>query len=104
MAEMARLEMSQALGSGDPVQIDLSALHGGISHPELFFGVVSAVGTPSKSVEIDLTTELKAQGYDVKTIRLSDLLRAFTLATPSPGAAEGEYDRIKKLMKRGDEL
>lgn len=74
-------------------------ISGRFADTELVFGIVNAVGTEYKHVLEPLTDRLRGFGYDVKEVRVSNLL---------PQQAEqlnlGEYDRIKDLMKKGDSL
>ena len=84
--------------------VDLLTLRGGIAKPELYFGVVAAVGTATGAVESDLRTELEAEGYSVETIRLTSNLQAFRLKHPYPNPEDSQYDRVNKLIDRADEL
>jgi len=85
--------------------VNLSDLDGGISHPELFFGVVAAIGTPWPSIDPFLRAILTARGYHVEpTIRVSELLKGFRLKCPYPRDGVDERTRVTMLMDMGDEL
>jgi deoxycytidylate deaminase len=88
------------------IVIQLLDLDGNLEHPELFFGVVAAVGTPlDESFVPHLIERLKTHGYtDVPVIRVSDLLKDLNLKSQSPQEHAREYDRLSMLMNRGDEL
>jgi len=72
-------------------------LNGELKDSELIIGIVNAVGTESKRVLDPLEDRLKGFGYDVKTIRISELL-------PPIVDPENEYSRIKHYMEEGDRL
>src|SRR6266540_2380169 len=85
--------------------VRLADLDGGIDQPELFFGVVAAVGTPWTTVEPYLRRGLTNRGYTVDpVIRVSELLRLFKLKIAYPPDTAEEYDRVTTLMNMGDEL
>jgi len=85
--------------------VRLTDLDGGIDQPELFFGVVAAVGTPWTTVEPYLRGGLKNRGYSVDpVIRVSELLRLFKLKIAYPPDTADEYERVTTLMDMGDEL
>ena len=44
-------------------------------HPELFFGLVGAIGTDLELIEQSLNNALSSVGYTTVGIRLSDLMR-----------------------------
>src|SRR5437762_1071894 len=73
--------------------VRLADLDCGIDSPELFFGVVAAVGTPWTTVEPYLRGGLTNRGYTVDpVIRVSELLRLFMLEIGySPDTAD-EYE------------
>lgn len=68
-----------------------------LKESELIIGIVNAVGTESKRVLDPLIDRLKGFGYDVQTIRISELLSA-------PTSGINEYERIKHYMNEGDKL
>lgn len=73
-------------------------LYGDFSETELFIGIVSAVGTETKRVVEPLINRLKLFDYEVKEVRVSELL---------PSLEEGvdnEYFRIKHFINQGDLL
>jgi len=55
-----------------------------VERPELFFGLVGAVGAPLKWVSQHLTTELQKNGYNCNVIKLSDFLSEIKLGKPNP--------------------
>src|SRR5215204_627679 len=81
--------------SGDPVP----------AGPELFIGLVGAVGTDLGSVSQHIKDELHRVGYSADIIRLSDLLldtdRFATLRELRGGP---EDHRINQLMTAGDDF
>jgi len=68
-----------------------------LKESELVIGIVNAVGTESKRVLDPLSDRLKGFGYAVQDIRVSSLL-------PPSSSKDGEYERIKHYMNKGDEL
>jgi len=72
-------------------------LQGNFKDTELIIGIVNAVGTEYKRVLDPLMDRLKGFGYDVKEIRVSNLLF-------KPNSGQSEYDRIKHYMNQGDDL
>lgn len=72
-------------------------LAGKFENSELVIGLVSAVGTETSRVVTPLKDRLTRFGYSVVEIKLSSLL-------PQPATGSTEYDRIKELMKAGDDL
>lgn len=72
-------------------------LQGNFKDTELIIGIVNAVGTEYKRVLDPLMDRLKGFGYDVKEIRVSNLLS-------KPNSGQSEYDRIKYYMNQGDDL
>jgi len=74
-----------------------------VERPELFFGLVGAVGAPLKWVSQHLTTELQKNGYNCNVIKLSDFLSEIKLGKPNP-VPENPYERLNCLMDRGNEL
>jgi deoxycytidylate deaminase len=73
-------------------------LDGNFVNSEVVIGIVSAVGTDSSRVITPLADRLKLFGYDVETIRVSELL---VKRTPK---SSSEYTRIRTLMEAGDKL
>ena len=71
--------------------------------PELFFGFVSAVGTPLALSETALRLTLAARGYDLQTISLHRLTEALSLTTPAPDPLGSAYQRKSAQMDRGNE-
>lgn len=69
---------------------------------ELFFGFVSPVGTNEQRVVDEFTRELRGRSYDVKVIRLSDLLAAY--ADPNQLPADPEFARIRSRQQAGNDL
>lgn len=82
----------------DASEEDLSTqyLRDSYDDSELVIGIVSAVGTEVTRVVTPLKDRLARFGYHVEEIKVSSLLTA--------SSASGEYERIKALMERGDEL
>ena len=76
--------------------ISTQYLNGEFEESEIIIGIVSAVGTEVTRVITPLKDRLSRFGYEVKEIKVSSLL--------SGGATENEYERIKSLMEKGDEL
>lgn len=72
-------------------------LAGNFGNSELVIGLVSAVGTETSRVFTPLKDRLSRFGYTVVEIKLSSLLT-------QPVGVSGEYNRIKELMKAGDNL
>ena len=68
------------------------------SESEVVLGIVSAVGTDSNRVITPFENRIRSFGYNVKIIRVSELLPVQVPASAS------EYDRIKTLMAAGDTL
>jgi len=71
-------------------------LDGEFEGSEIIIGIVSAVGTEVTRVITPLRDRLSRFGYQVKEIKVSSLLSGDT--------ATNEYERIKHLMGKGDEL
>jgi len=67
---------------------------------ELFFGIVGAVGTDLKMVELALSDALREVSYSPTKIRLSDLIEAYFDVKKS----SEEYLRIKRAMDLGNQL
>ncbi len=76
--------------------ISTQYLNGEFEESEIIIGIVSAVGTEVTRVITPLKDRLSRFGYEVKEIKVSSLL--------SGGTTENEYERIKSLMEKGDEL
>ena len=76
--------------------ISTQYLNGEFEESEIIIGIVSAVGTEVTRVITPLKDRLSRFGYEVKEIKVSSLL--------SGGTAANEYERIKSLMEKGDEL
>ena len=74
-----------------------------VQKPELFFGLVGAVGAPLKLVSQHLTTELENRGYHCHEIKLSQFLLEIKLDAPYPDG-KSEYERRNCLMDHGNEL
>ena len=78
--------------------------------PELFFGLVGAVGTDLDKVVSALTKALSASDYQTKSIRLSDMLRAIDKYRNLPTRYADEYidehmtagDDFRRIMERRD--
>jgi len=76
-----------------------------VEKPEIFIGLVAAVGTPLDFVCKILEEEFEKRDYKVEEIRLSDFLKEnLMLETQFPSEPKTEFDRIKNLMDRGNEL
>jgi cytidine deaminase len=73
-----------------------------IQKPELFFGLVGAVGTDLDRVVSALSKALNTAEYKAETIRLSELLRAIDKYKDLPTRYTDEY--ILKHMGAGDEF
>jgi len=76
--------------------ISTQYLDGKFDGSEIIIGIVSAVGTEVTRVITPLKDRLSQFGYEVNEIKVSSLL--------SGNAATNEYERIKSLMEKGDEL
>ena len=72
-------------------------LYGNFKDTELVVGIVNAVGTEYKRVLDPLKDRLHGFGYEVREVRVSQLL-------PKTVSGAKEYDRIKHYMHQGDEL
>ena len=83
--------------------IDPSTLEG-IEKPELIFAFVAPVGTPLKHLSRVLSEELTSFEYQTEEIHLSNFLTGFNLPTAEAPAGASEFERIDRLMSRGDEL
>lgn len=70
--------------------------------PELFFGLVSAIGTDVDVVREVLSEVLSELGYSLKTVRLSNLLAKLELEGPIP--EDSLEERYEKLMDAGNKL
>jgi len=70
--------------------------------PELFFGLVGAVGTDLDKVVSALSKALSEADYQTKSIRLSEMLRAIDKYKNLPTKYADE--RIDKHMTAGDEF
>lgn len=71
-------------------------LDGNFENSEIVIGIVSAVGTEVTRVITPLKDRLTRFGYQVEEIKVSSLL--------SSSSTTDEYERIKGLMNKGDEL
>jgi deoxycytidylate deaminase len=71
--------------------------------PELFFGIVSAVGTPVGFFLGTLKKQLEKHGYEAHELRLSGYPVLLKVPTPPPEPGIGEFARINTLMDMGDE-
>jgi cytidine deaminase len=71
-------------------------LNGNFENSEIVIGIVSAVGTEVTRVITPLRDRLTRFGYQVEEIKVSSLL--------SGSSTTDEYERIKGLMNKGDEL
>ena len=76
--------------------ISTQYLDGEFEGSEIIIGIVSAVGTEVTRVITPLRDRLSRFGYEVKEIKVSSLL--------SGDETTNEYERIKYLMEKGDEL
>ncbi|SRR6266496_366801 len=87
-------------------QVRLRDLDGDTDYPELVFGVVAAVGTPWKEAfEPYLLGGLTTRGYTgAETISVSSLLKDIPYLTEPYPPDYPEYERVTKLMNRGNEL
>jgi deoxycytidylate deaminase len=73
--------------------------------PELFFGLIGAVGTDLQYVAQHLAIELKTVGYDHHDVRLSQLLTSCEkYAHLSSMMGQPEHERIRAFMDAGDEF
>lgn len=72
--------------------------HLGLENSELVIGIVSAVGTDSNDVIEKLESFLTSYSYQVKIIRVSELLNKYT------GNEHDEYERISHYMEEGNKL
>jgi hypothetical protein len=70
--------------------------------PELFFGLVGAVGTNLERVAAALSKALATADFDTTTIRLSDLLRGLAKYADLPTKFADDY--IDNHMSAGDEF
>ena len=69
---------------------------GKIHNSELIIGIVSAVGSESKTIIESLKSRLEIFGYYTEIIKLSSILPPFN--------KQGEYQRIRHYMNQGDKL
>ena len=75
------------------------------SDPEIFFGLVGAVGTDLRSVGHQLKDELHRVGYSADIIRLSDLMLDTDRYAHLQNLTGGyEDERINQLMDAGDDF
>lgn len=73
--------------------------------PELFFGLIGAVGTDLKSVESILARELTTVGYLPHEVRLSSLLKECAKYSNLETVDHApEHDRIRAYMDAGDDF
>lgn len=70
--------------------------------PELFFGLIGAIGTELEVVAKTLEDSLKKVGYKSKKIVLSDLIKTKVLHDEEP--YKNQYERIKTLQDAGDQF
>jgi len=76
-----------------------------IEKPELFFGLVGAVGTDLALVRELLTDQLARVGYKTELVKVTDLLFAFDDSGELLQRTSGnEFDRIDTLMHAGNEV
>jgi cytidine deaminase len=81
-----------------------------IGKPELFFGLVGAVGTDLDKVFSALSKALTAADYQIKQVRLSEMLRAIDKYKSLPTKYADEYidahmtagDEFRRIMERRD--
>jgi deoxycytidylate deaminase len=81
-------------------------------HPELVFGLVGPIGVDLESVADCLSAALLDVGYDVKTIRITELMKEVQVGLPLD--ASGYIDsyrqridyanKVRELLKRNDAL
>lgn len=69
---------------------------GKIHNSELIIGIVSAVGSESKTIIESLKSRLEIFGYYTEIVKLSSILPTFN--------KQGEYQRIRHYMNQGDKL
>lgn len=73
--------------------------------PELFFGLIGAVGTDLKSISASLATELCAAGYKTHLVRLTRQILKLPAYKAHVGVLDGPEDiRINTLMTLGDDF
>jgi len=68
---------------------------------ELFFGLVGPTGVDLSKICASLQSQLKAVGYETRTIRLSELIHPFVGKRQT---WKNEFERIESLMTEGTEL
>jgi deoxycytidylate deaminase len=78
------------------IDLPTQYLNGGFDNSEIVIGIVSAVGTEVTRVITPLKDRFARFGYHVEEIKVSSLLSVATVSN--------EYERIKGLMKSGDDL
>ena len=71
--------------------------------PELFIGLVGAVGTDLDKITNIFVEELKKVRYNTQPVFLSELLKQVPELIPEHDSTN-EYERIKAFMDAGDEL
>lgn len=71
---------------------------------ELVFGVTRAVGTPSDASMEQLRNSLSNYGYDVSTVKISDLLMDSLQAGENWPDGPDEHERVTLLIDEGNRL
>ncbi|MCH9711751.1 MAG: cytidine deaminase [Proteobacteria bacterium] len=95
-AETISIDTSVAQPSKDSKNTSTQYLDVELEDSEIIIGIVSAVGTEVMHIIAPLKNRLSLFGYEVEEIKVSSLL--------SGDEETNEYDRIKSLMEKGDEL
>ena len=75
-----------------------------LQKPELFFGLVGAVGTDLDRVATSLTKALATADFETTTIRLSDLLRGLDKYKDLPTPKQFADEYIDRHMSAGDDF
>lgn len=68
---------------------------------ELFFGLVGPTGVDLTKICGSLQSQLKAVGYEIRVVRLSELIHPYS---GKPPAWKDEFERIDSLMTEGTKL
>lgn len=84
----------------------MAAIVPAIPYPELFFGIVSPIGSDVKSCVKDLAAALDSLEYDVVEIKVTDVFHALSkfIAPPNDLVQTPVYDRYTSHIDYGNQL